>query len=265
MEGENVIAERIKYMITLGIDTANQTLAIGVVEDEQILGQIQTNIKRNHSVTLMPAIDQLFADLQISPKDIDRIAVSDGPGSYTGLRIGVTTAKTIAYTLDKELVGVSSLKTIAANCIGVDNIIVPMFDARRKNVYAGAYRWKENRLETVLEDVHISASDLFTQLQKLNEAIYFVGSDCHKFFSEIKEILPSAMINTVPAWDIPSGVTVAQLGALVEPVAEKQAFLPRYLKRVEAEEKWLETHTPGDESYVEKNLERMPEAFFKIK
>ncbi|MCH3490142.1 tRNA (adenosine(37)-N6)-threonylcarbamoyltransferase complex dimerization subunit type 1 TsaB, partial [Enterococcus faecium] len=113
-----------------------------------------------------------------------------------------------AYTLDKELVGVSSLKTIAANCIGVDNIIVPMFDARRKNVYAGAYRWKENRLETVLEDVHISASDLFTQLQKLNEAIYFVGSDCHKFFSEIKEILPSAMINTVPAWDIPSGVTV---------------------------------------------------------
>ncbi|MBP2855671.1 tRNA (adenosine(37)-N6)-threonylcarbamoyltransferase complex dimerization subunit type 1 TsaB, partial [Acinetobacter baumannii] len=131
-------------MITLGIDTANQTLAIGVVEDEQILGQIQTNIKRNHSVTLMPAIDQLFADLQISPKDIDRIAVSDGPGSYTGLRIGVTTAKTIAYTLDKELVGVSSLKTIAANCIGVDKIIVSMFDARRKNVYAGAYRWKEN-------------------------------------------------------------------------------------------------------------------------
>ena len=57
MEGENVIAERIKYMITLGIDTATQTLAIGVVEDEQILGQIQTNIKRNHSVTLMPAIN----------------------------------------------------------------------------------------------------------------------------------------------------------------------------------------------------------------
>ena len=110
-------------MITLGIDTANQTLAIGVVEDEQILGQIQTNIKRNHSVTLMPAIDQLFADLQISPKDIDRIAVSDGPGSYTGLRIGVTTAKTIAYPLDQELVGVSSLKTIAANCIGVDNML----------------------------------------------------------------------------------------------------------------------------------------------
>lgn len=252
MEGENVIAERIKYMITLGIDTANQTLAIGVVEDKQILGQIQTNIKRNHSVTLMPAIDQLFADLQMSPQDIDRIAVSDGPGSYTGLRIGVTTAKTIAYTLDKDLIGVSSLKAIAANCVGVNKMIVPMFDARRKNVYAGAYRWKENRLETVLEDVHIAASDLFAQLQEVNEAIYFVGSDCHKFISEIKEMLPDAMINTVPAWDIPSGVTVAQLGALDEPVADKQAFLPRYLKRVEAEEKWLETHTPGDESYVEK-------------
>ena len=239
-------------MITLGIDTANQTLAIGVVEDKQILGQIQTNIKRNHSVTLMPAIDQLFADLQMSPQDIDQIAVSDGPGSYTGLRIGVTTAKTIAYTLDKDLIGVSSLKAIAANCVGVNKMTVPMFGARRKNVYAGAYCWKENRLETVLEDVHIAASDLFAQLQELNEAIYFVGSDCHKFISEIKEMLPDAMINTVPAWDIPSGVTVAQLGALDEPVADKQAFLPRYLKRVEAEEKWLETHTPGDESYVEK-------------
>ena len=75
-------------------------------------------------------------------------------------------------------------------------MIVPMFDARRKNVYAGAYRWKENRLETVLEDVHIAASDLFAQLQELNEAIYFVGSDCHKFISEIKEMLPDAMINT---------------------------------------------------------------------
>ncbi|MGC2930636.1 hypothetical protein ACPTGI_14855, partial [Enterococcus faecium] len=78
MEGENVIAERIKYMITLGIHTATLTLGIGVVEDEQILGQIQTNIKRNHSVTLMPAIAHLFADLQLSPKDIDRIAGSDG-------------------------------------------------------------------------------------------------------------------------------------------------------------------------------------------
>lgn len=105
---------------------------------------------------------------------------------------------------------------------------------------------------------------MFTQLQKLNEAIYFVGSDCHKFFSEIKEILPSAMINTVPAWDIPSGVTVAQLGALVEPVAEKQAFLPRYLKRVEAEENgWRRTHL--ETKVMLKKFRAYARSFFKIK
>lgn len=100
-------------MITLGIDTANQTLAIGVIEDDTVLGQIQINKQKNHSVSLMPAIDQLFSALGLTPTAIDRIAVSDGPGSYTGLRIGVTTAKTLAYTLGKELVGISSLQAIA--------------------------------------------------------------------------------------------------------------------------------------------------------
>ncbi|WP_019724582.1 tRNA (adenosine(37)-N6)-threonylcarbamoyltransferase complex dimerization subunit type 1 TsaB, partial [Enterococcus mundtii] len=120
-------------MITLGIDTANQTLAVGVLEDQTVLGQIQINKKKNHSLTLMPALDQLISDCQLTPEQIDRIAVSSGPGSYTGLRIGVTTAKTLAYALNKELVGVSSLAVLAANCVGIEGIIVPMFDARRKN------------------------------------------------------------------------------------------------------------------------------------
>lgn len=239
-------------MITLGIDTANQTLAIGIVEDDVVLGQIQTNIKRNHSITLMPAIDQLFADLQLEPTAIDRIAVSDGPGSYTGLRIGVTTAKTLAYTMKKELVGISSLKTVAANCVNIEGVIVPLFDARRKNVYAGAYQWKENRLETLIEDKHSSLEDLLTELKALEQSIYFVGSDCRKFETELKATLPEATINLIPQWDIPNGTVLANLGAQADPVSDVQAFLPRYLKKVEAEEKWLENHTPGAESYVEK-------------
>lgn len=239
-------------MITLGIDTANQTLAVGVLEDETVLGQIQINRKKNHSLTLMPALDQLISDCQLTPEQIDRIAVSSGPGSYTGLRIGVTTAKTLAYTLNKELVGVSSLAVLAANCVGIEGIIVPMFDARRKNVYAGAYCWHHGTLENVLEDTHIAFVELTEKLKQMDGSITFVGSDCHKFNSEIAESIPDAKRNSLPLWDIPSGVVVAQLGASSNPVKDIQAFLPRYLKRVEAEEKWLETHTPGEESYVEK-------------
>lgn len=252
MKSDIRVAEGNGQMITLGIDTANQTLTIGVIEDQTVLGQIQVNKKKNHSLTLMPALDQLISDCQLTPEQIDRVAVSSGPGSYTGLRIGVTTAKTLAYTLNKELVGVSSLAVLAANCVGIDGIIVPMFDARRKNVYAGAYRWHHGKLETLLEDTHISFAELAEKLKQMDGAITFVGSDSHKFESEIAESIPSAKRNTLPLWDIPSGVVVAQLGASSHPVSDIQAFLPRYLKRVEAEEKWLETHTPGEESYVEK-------------
>ncbi|MBF8808201.1 MAG: tRNA (adenosine(37)-N6)-threonylcarbamoyltransferase complex dimerization subunit type 1 TsaB [Enterococcus lacertideformus] len=239
-------------MITLGIDTANQALAIGVVEDENVLGQIQINKKKNHSISLMPAIDQLFSAIEIKPEFVDRIAVSDGPGSYTGLRIGVTTAKTLAYTLNKELVGISSLQAIAANCIDVEGIIVPLFDARRKNVYAGVYRQNEERLETVLEDVHISIAELLDQLSQFQEPNLFVGTDTNKFMAEIEKALPHAKINKVLEWNLPNGITIAKLGSMAEPIKDIQNFLPRYLKKVEAEEKWLETHAPGDESYVEK-------------
>lgn len=239
-------------MITLGIDTANQTLAVGVINENHILGQVQINVKKNHSVSLMPTIDQLFSDIQLSPDAVDRIVVSAGPGSYTGLRIGVTTAKTLAYTLRKELVGVSSLKAIAVNCIGIDGLIVPLFDARRKNVYSGIYRQKNGELESVLADTHISLAELFVHLKGSNEAILFVGEDCQKFSAEIAENLPEATINQYAEWNIPNGATIAKMGANDDPIEDIQNFLPRYLKKVEAEEKWLETHSPGEESYVEK-------------
>ena len=81
-------------MKILALDTSNQTLAIGIMEDHKILGQLQTTLNKNHSTTLMPALEDLTQKIGIKPSDFDRIVVAQGPGSYTGLRIGVTTAKT---------------------------------------------------------------------------------------------------------------------------------------------------------------------------
>ncbi len=103
----------------------------------------------------MPAIDYLMSQLNLAPTAIDRFVVAEGPGSYTGLRLGVTTAKTLAYTLKKELVGISSLQTLAANCVGQTGLVVPLFDARRKNVYAGAYRFVNGVWQNELPDQHI--------------------------------------------------------------------------------------------------------------
>lgn len=237
-------------MRILAIDTSNQTLSIAVCEDNKIIGQHTTTVKRNHSLTLMPAVTQLIKEVGLTPKEIDRFVVAEGPGSYTGLRIGVTTAKTLAYTLKKELVGVSSLKTLAANCVMINNPIIPIFDARRNNVYTGAYQFIDGKLATIIKDRHTAMETWLIQLKKL-ETVYFVGEDVEKFRSQIEEILPNAQINKIPQWQIPNGSVLAELGRLSEPVADAHQFLPNYLKRVEAEENWLKEHTEV-ENYVEK-------------
>lgn len=238
-------------MRLLAIDTSNQTLSIGVCEENKILGQYTTTVKKNHSLTLMPALTELMKNLDLSPKDIDRFVVAEGPGSYTGLRIGVTTAKTLAYTLKKELVGVSSLRTVAANCVGIDGLIIPLFDARRKNVYTGAYEIVDGNLISRIKDQHISIEEWLHQLIKY-PALYFVGADTEVFRGEIEAFLPHAKINAVPQWQIPSATVLAELGRTADIVTDIHNFLPNYLKRVEAEENWLKNHTPQDENYVEK-------------
>lgn len=236
-------------MISLAIDTSNQTLAVAIVKDSMLLGSVQTTVKKNHSLMLMPTIEALCEEVGIKPADLDRITVAQGPGSYTGLRIGVTTAKTLAYTLAKELVGISSLATLAANCIGVEGLIVPLFDARRNNVYAGGYSWSQEGLESVFADQHIAFSELAEKLA--GQRVYFVGLDTPKF-QELAADYPEFIFNRQPLWDVPNGLALALLGEKADAAADVQSFLPKYLKKVEAEEKWLATHTPKDESYVEK-------------
>lgn len=238
-------------MIILGIDTSNQPLAVGLVQDEKVLGQIQTTVKKNHSITLMPAIDSLVQSVGLQPEDIDRVAVAQGPGSYTGLRIGVTAAKTFGYTLKKELVGVSSLAVLAANCTDVEGMIIPLFDARRNNVYAGVYQWQENHLVTLAQDRHIALAELLEKIGP-DRKVLFVGLDTEKFREQILASLPNAVINERPLWDIPSGVVTAQLSLAEQPTADVHGFLPKYLKKVEAEEKWLQTHKEDGQGYVEK-------------
>ena len=125
-------------MKILAFDSSNEPLSVAVVDQEKILTEQTLNIKRNHSIQLMPAIEEALRQAQLTLADIDRIAVAAGPGSYTGLRIAATVAKSLAWAQDIELVGISSLKVLAANSYPEkDGLIVPLFDARRQNIYTG--------------------------------------------------------------------------------------------------------------------------------
>lgn len=216
-------------MKLLSFDTSSTALTVAVMEDHQVLAELSLTIKKNHSISLMPTIDFLMAQVGLKPSDLDRIVVAQGPGSYTGLRVAVATAKTLAYALNIELVGVSSL--YALTDVDFDGLLVPLMDARRNNVYIGFY---ENG-RAVEPDRHAPFKAVLEQL-KGQESIAFVG-EVEAFRSQIEETMPHAKI--IPT--LPSASLLGRAGYDL-PAQHVHDFVPNYLKRVEAEENWLKDH-----------------------
>ena len=226
-------------MKVLAFDTSSKALSLAILEDKQLLAETTINIKKNHSITLMPAIDFLMASLDLTPKDLDRIVVAEGPGSYTGLRIAVATAKTLAHTLNIELVGMSSLLALVPS--QQEGLVVPLMDARRNNVYAGFYE-NEN---PVLPEAHLSFAEVLEQVKDA-EQVTFVG-EVGVFAEQIQERLPQANYQET----LPNAANLA-LWAWDKEVDSLHDFVPNYLKRVEAEENWLKNHTESGESYIKR-------------
>lgn len=238
-------------MRLLAIDTSNQPLSVATAEDDIILAELSTNTKNTHGESLMPAISTLMDMTPFEMKKIDRIVVAKGPGSYTGLRIGATTAKTLAWTLKKELAAVSSLALIAANYTGTSDYIVPLFDARRGNIYTGLYQYKDNRLENIEPDTHIQASVFAESLKNHEGNFVLVGIDANKHIDTFIEVLGDRVKIAPAYYHLPRASVLTQMGRDIEPI-EIHTFEPDYLKLTEAEENWLADHpNEGDTSYVE--------------
>ena len=226
-------------MKVLAFDTSSKALSLAILEDKQVLAETTINIKKNHSITLMPAIDFLMASLDWTPKDLDRIVVAEGPGSYTGLRIAVATAKTLAHTLNIELVGMSSLLALVP--YQQEGLFVPLMDARRNNVYAGFY---ENA-KPVMPEAHLPFEQVI-ELIKGASQVTFVG-EVVPFVEQIQEHLPRTNFKET----LPNAANLA-LWTWDKEADSLHDFVPNYLKRVEAEENWLKNHTESGESYIKR-------------
>lgn len=227
-------------MIWLGIDTANSPLAVAIVKDGQIITAEVTNIKVNHSAGVMPAIEHIFEKVNISPREIDAIAVSQGPGSYTGVRIGVTIAKTLSWTLQKPLVGISSLQVLAANAEMYQGVICSLIDARRRNVYAAAYN-STNGLVPIIEEGHYSLVGLLAKLKELGQPVLFVGHDVANFWELIQQDLGKNALKAFYTFDLPSAAQLIHIAEQQElPSLEAtHSFVPKYCRLAEAEANWL--------------------------
>ena len=222
-------------------DTSSKALTLAILEDETLLAQMTLNIKKNHSITLMPAIDFLMNSLDMKPTDLDRIVVAQGPGSYTGLRMAVATAKTLAHTLKIELVGVSSLLALVPE--QVEGLVIPVImDARRNNVYAGFYQSGQS----VRPEAHLPLAEVLEIAGAANQPVTFAGETA-AFAEQIEATLPQAAIQPT----LPDAATIGRLG-LDLPAQSIHDFVPNYLKRVEAEENWLKTHQESSDSYIQR-------------
>lgn len=162
-------------MIILALESSALTASVAVCDGERLLGEYTLNNGNTHSETLLPIVESLLKFLKLSVSDVDLFACSVGPGSFTGIRIGVATLKGLAFASEKPCVGVSTLEAMAYNLSVPNGLICPVMNARRKQVYAALFREKDGNLERLMPDSAISIEELDKLLADYNEPVYLVG------------------------------------------------------------------------------------------
>ncbi len=173
-------------MIILAMDTGSKTSSVALLQDGKLLGEINLNMNIVHSQTIMPMCKDLLKTCKHDISDVDVFAVANGPGSFTGLRIGISAIKGMAFAQNKPCVAVSSLEALAYNLIDFDGVICAVMDARRDQVYNALFSCENNKITRVCDDRALSISDLAEELKILKEKIIFVGDGADLCYNKIK-------------------------------------------------------------------------------
>ncbi|MCI5855789.1 MAG: tRNA (adenosine(37)-N6)-threonylcarbamoyltransferase complex dimerization subunit type 1 TsaB [Agathobacter sp.] len=174
-------------MKILAIDSSGLVATVAVAENNNLLGEYTINFKKTHSQTLLPMLEEVKKMIELDLDTVDAIAISGGPGSFTGLRIGSATAKGLGLALDKPLVHVPTLDALAYNLWGSSDVICPLMDARRGQVYTGIYAFEGENFTTIKEPCAISIEELIQDVNELGRKIIFLGDGADVFESVIRE------------------------------------------------------------------------------
>ena len=178
-------------MKILALDSSSLVASVAVVEDELLTAEDTINYKKTHSQTLLPMIDAVAKMTELDLDTVDAIAITKGPGSFTGLRIGSATAKGLCLALGKPVIPVETMAAMAYNLWGSSAIIVPIMDARRDQVYAGVYQFQNNELITHREQCAEGIEELLSDLNQSfqDKEIIFLGDGVPAFRDKIEEQL----------------------------------------------------------------------------
>lgn len=230
-------------MRILGIDTSTPTASVALVEDGELLAeQIQDGAAAgrigSHAATILPLIESVFASAQITPNDLCGIAVSLGPGSFTGLRIGLATAKGLAYPANLPLIGVSTLHAGAARVPGFNGLIGAMFDARKNEVYSALFRRSQNDLTRVTPDAVLSIKSAIAMLRdhwEESDSVILVGGGAKAYEREIRKSLAAVQISDGACYSSMATQTALLAAARFDGAGvDPSGLIPVYLRAPEA-------------------------------
>ncbi len=226
-------------MLVLAIDTSTRVGGIAIVNEKGVISEIRLNVSIEYSERLLPEIDHLLKLSGISINDIELFAISKGPGSFTGLRVGMSTVKGLAFATGRPVVTVSTLEALAWNIPFAQFPVCPVIDARKGEVFTALFRWNKDHPLRLMDDSVINRTKLKNVIKDItgDERFILIGDGTRFYMNEEEFIIAP------PERNIPSPACVGFIGLRL---AEKCVFenlieiIPAYLRRSQAEEKMRE-------------------------
>ncbi len=246
-------------MKILALDSSGLVASVALLENNNIIGEFSTNYHKTHSTTLLPMLDGLMQmlDLDIKNAGIDAIAIAKGPGSFTGLRIGAATAKGLALALTVPLIPISTIAALAYNGWGSSDVICPLMDARRNQVYTGAYQFETGSVlpKTRIKDCAVDISDIIGRLNAMEKPVMFLGDGVPVFAETIQETC-QVPFRFAPAFMNRQRASV--VGTLAMAMYREKAavcikgddFAPEYLRLSQAERERLEKEGKSEDREI---------------
>ena len=227
-------------MKVLAIDSSSVVAGVAVMDEDQLLFEAYHHHKRNHSEILMPLVEEALRSSDLCPQDIDLFAVSGGPGSFTGLRIGISTIKGLAQAVEKPVVAIPTLDAMAWNIVNIGGLISPIMDARRDQVYTSLYRREEKECIRLMPYSAMPLRELMDVLQSYREPVWFVGDGIGPYRAMLKEGMGDLALFAPPYLAYQRASVIAALGlkeARAGNTLQYRDLKPFYLRLSQAEQK----------------------------
>ena len=228
-------------MKILALESSAKAASVAYLKDGELMAQYYQASGLTHSKTLLSMTEDMLKSLDMKVTDMDGIAVANGPGSFTGIRIGVAAAKGLAWGADKPICGVSTLEAMAHHCCDEDYIICPVMDARRSEVYNALFKYENSSITRLCEDRAISLAELCKEAKNSEKTFFLVGDGailCYNYFLDngLNAVLAPANVRLQSAWGVGKA---AENHDFTNPCD----IAPNYLRLSQAERERLEKLT----------------------